>query len=186
MSVQEEEKPLPSKYFKWLYDQVVPVDEVDGMSSYWLVCVRMHELPFKALVPHDDNRIAEGAELRAEFMDTTGLEILDWVVLMFPDATVFEVLVALAKRANLMIEMTEQKWFQIFLQNLKLDLYSDWYCAHHSTGRINRILGHFNDRTYRYSGHGGGLFPLTKPPADQRQVELWYQMGAFMTEHEMY
>lgn len=186
MSAQEE-NPLYSDYFHWLYDRVVPVREVDGMSSYWLVCTRMHELVFKALVPHDENRIVDGANLRNGFSSGIGKGLeLDQANLLLHDATVFEVLVGLAARANLMIEMDEMKWFQLFLRNLKLDIFSDWYCLNHITGRIDRILNRFNDRTYRYSGHGGGLFPLSRPKDDQRDVELWYQMGAFMTEHSMY
>jgi hypothetical protein len=185
MSAQEEENPLPSRYFRWLYDRVLPILEADHYSSYGTVCSRMHDIPFKALVPNDENRVADGAELRNLFLESCGGEPLDRVHVMYPDATIFEVLVALAKRANCMIEMGEHEWFCIFLKNLRLDVYNDWYCLNHTTGRIETILRRFNDRNYLPSGRGG-LFPLNRPMLDQRHVEVWYQMGAFMTEHSMY
>lgn len=185
MSTQEESNPLPGLYFKWLYDQVVPTRELNGLSSYWKVCTIMHSVVFLDLVEHDSNRIADGANLRNEFLAQSGGQILDKNDVMFPDATIFEVLVALAIRANLMIEMDVMKWFQLFLSNLRLDRYNDWYCMMHHIGGITRNLNRFNKRIYRPDGSAGGLFPLARPTKDQREVELWYQMGAYMNENMM-
>ena len=186
MSVQQEKPELTRAYFKWMYDQVVAYDNPQGMNSYWTVCAKMMDLTFLDLVEHDSNRIAEAANLRTEFLDTCVHPLPhDVADFLFPDATIFEVLVMLARRANLMIEMDVQKWFQLFLRNLGLDRYSDWYCNGHLTGNIGRILNRFNSRTYDANGHKGGLFPLAHPTRDQREVELWYQMGAYMTENMM-
>jgi hypothetical protein len=46
-------------------------------------------------------------------------------------------------------------------------------------------LHKLNNRTYSKLGKGG-LFPLRSSAYDQRKVELWYQMAAFMTENHMY
>jgi hypothetical protein len=184
-SIAEEDNPLHIRYFRWLYDQVVQTYDVEGLSSYGLVCDRMHNTIFQALVEHDSNRIAEGAELRNEFLKFSGGEILDKVDVLYPDATVFEVLVGLAKHANTMVEMDLYKWFDLFLRNLKLDVYSDWYCMNHRTWKIDKIIDVFNNRRYDEKGKGG-LFPLKIPGEDQRRVELWYQMAAFTTENMMY
>jgi hypothetical protein len=186
MSAQTEASSLQSLYFRWLYDQVVEVNDPNGLSSYWQVCARMMDYSFRDLVEHDSNRMAEGSELRKEYIRWFANEPLDEAELLFPDVTIFEVLVALARRANLMIEMNVFKWFQLFLRNLGLDRYNDWYCATHFTRNIDRILDRFNSRTYKPNGHHGGLFPLAHPIRDQREVELWYQMAAFMTENTMY
>jgi hypothetical protein len=38
-------------------------------------------------------------------------------------------------------------------------------------------------RTYKADGSGGGLFPLAFPKMDQRKVEIWYQMSAYIEEN---
>lgn len=179
-----DDEPLESLYFRWLYDQVVPVLDIEGVSSYWRVCSIMHSMIFKDLVEYDSNRIAEVTTLRDEFLMTLKRPTPhDRNDILFPDATIFEVLVMLAKRANLMVEMDLMKWFQLFLRNLRLDRFHDCYCMTGRTGGINRTLTRFNNRTYRPNGNDGGLFPLAHPTRDQRRVELWYQMGAFMNEN---
>lgn len=187
MSAQTNADPLTKEYFRWMYDQVVQVNDPQGLSSYWVVCARMMDFSFRDLVEHDSNRIAEATILRDEFLSTKKYVYPhDRNDLLFPDATIFEVLVALARRANFMVEMDLYKWFQLFLRNLGLDRYNDWYCSSHFIGNIDRILDRFNSRTYKPNGHHGGLFPLAHPVRDQREVELWYQMAAFMTENTMY
>jgi hypothetical protein len=178
---------LPPAYFNWLYDQLYSVREMESWRSYTTVCTVMHQIEFKDLVPHDSNRIADAAELRAKFRDETPgrFEALELTNLMFPNATVFEVLFALADRADFMIPLTRPTWFRIFLENLKLAKYSDDYSLTHSAWPIHRIINRFNDRQYKRDGRGG-IFPLRDPEADQRDVELWYQMGAYMTENRMY
>lgn len=182
MTAQEDANPLHNQYFRWLYDRVVSVMQVDGWHSYGVVCTAMHSIIFQALVPHDDNRIAESAELRTEFLNTDpNIFPHDRNDVMFRDASIFEVLVMLANKANFMIELDDCKWFQIFLKNLGLDLYCDAYCLDHGTGHIFRVLRRLNTRTYRPDGRGG-LFPLKNPGGDQRQTELWYQLGAWVNE----
>jgi hypothetical protein len=39
-----------------------------------------------------------------------------------------------------------------------------------------------NRRLYTTSGYGG-LFPLEEPKEDQRKVEIWYQMMAYLGEN---
>ena len=186
------ELTVADRYFRWLYDQT-GLDR-EGLSGrqhtpercYTTVCWHMHQINFLALVPFDENRSKDGAELRKEFERQTGyLEPLDHADLLFPDITILEVLVALAKRAAFMIEGSPQRWFVIFVENLGLDRYTDDYCLIHSGWPIDRRLKTFNNRNYKANGQGG-LFPLRIPHSDQKNVELWYQMGAYMTENLMY
>jgi hypothetical protein len=146
----------------------------------------MHQVEFSALVPYDENRIAVAAGLRNQFQKFTGPlgpeELSD---LLTPNASVFEVLVGLAGSADDMIPLTLRTWFQIFIENLGLDRYDDDYVMKRSTWPAERIINTFNNRSYRPNGRGG-IFPLKHPQHDQREVELWYQMGAYMTENGMY
>lgn len=185
MTAEEAANPLHNLYFRWLYDLVVPVLDSQGLSSYGVVCTAMHNIIFKDQVPYDSNRVAAAAELRNWFL-ASNPDIFphDRNDVLTRDASIFEVLIRLAHDANFMIELDSQKWFQIFLKNLGLDLYSDNYCLDHRTGHIFRVLRRFNERTYRPDGKGG-LFPLKNPGGDQRKIELWYQMGAWVNEHNI-
>ena len=176
---------LPEEYFSWLYAQVWTGEEHDPEHSYRTVADRMYIQRFEPLVPHDENRIADGAHLRNAFLRDHGQEPLDNVTVLFPDASVFEVLVGLARRGGDMINMPAMRLFGIFLVNLRLHLYTDAYCQRHSYKGADRIIQRFNLRNYGPDGHGG-LFPLRHYNQDQRGVELWYQMAAFMDENNMY
>ena len=48
---------------------------------------------------------------------------------------------------------------------------------------VNDVLDRVIWRTYRWDGHGG-LFPLNEPEKDQREVEIWYQLSAYLLERE--
>lgn len=183
---QPREVSVQEAYFIWLYDRVFDVWDAASADSFTAVCSLMHQIAFTPLVEHDENRIAEAAGLRNDFHKQAGSmgpgELSD---LMMPDASVFEVLVALAGRADFMVPLTQKVWFHIFIENLGLDKYSDQFCRSRSTWPIERIINTFNNRAYRSNGKGG-IFPLRRPREDQRRVELWYQMGAYMTENAMY
>jgi hypothetical protein len=179
---------LSERYFDWLYARVCDVRDLNSPYSYSVVCDYMHQISFKTLVPHDDNRAAYGIGLRNEFMlqETYLPSPRDLAILMGPDtASIFEVLVALASQANFLIEYSERTWFNIFLTNLGLVTFNDYQYTPRQKYRIIRIIERFNNRTYRADGNGG-LFPLKRPDEDQRETELWYQMAAYMTEKAMY
>lgn len=172
-------------YFSWLYTQLFAVQDLKSPYSYTMTCRAMHNVIFQNLVPHDANRIAEAAELRNEFKRRIRPVALDLADIMAPDASVFEVLIALAKRADFMVALGVPTWFQIFMENLKLDGYNDLHFLQHTTAPVLRAIAVFNERRYKPNGRGG-IFPLERPRQDQREVELWYQMGAYMTEKGMY
>jgi hypothetical protein len=180
-----EKNPLLEEYFNWLYDHVFAIRDVRSEHSYIIVCDRMHRIKFQALVDHDENRIADGSELRNEFLKTSRAHLLYQTELIYDDSSVFEVLVGLAKRANLMVELPVADWFWVFIQNLNLDRYNDKFVHSKPVYQIDRTINKFNRRSYRANGQGG-IFPLKRPLTDQRQLELWYQMGAYMTDNHMY
>lgn len=150
------------------------------------VCRLMHQVEFSALVPYDENRIAVAAGLRNQFQKfAVSLGPGEIADLMEPNASVFEVLIGLAAQADDMIPLTIQSWFSNFIENLGLDRYTDEYLERRSPWPAERIINTFNNRAYRPNGRGG-IFPLKHPQHDQREVELWYQMGAYMTQEGLY
>jgi hypothetical protein len=48
---------------------------------------------------------------------------------------------------------------------------------------VDAAVGTLVERRYSYSGDGG-LFPLDYPEEDQRGIEIWYQMSAYLAERE--
>lgn len=180
--ITDVENPLYRQYFHWLYNRVCLVTDDDSPAGYMTVCEKMHQLAFKPFVEHDGNRVGDAVQLRTRFLVECGVSLNGYDA---EPATVFEVLVALAERANFMSQIGEQSWFITFLRNLELIQFTDRYVRTHSTRRIETILNRFNDRRYMPTGQGG-LFPLRQPIHDQRHVEIWYQMAEYMTENRMY
>lgn len=180
-----EESPMFRQYFHWLYDRVCAERDIESDNSYTLVADVMHRNKFQVIVPLDENRVADAAELRNGFVRTRIREPLDASSIIYPDATIFEVLVALALKAQIMVEIPMREWFAIFLENLDLRQFDDRFCLGGYPPIIGKRLKKFNERKYRPNGQGG-LFPLKRPLQDQRTVELWYQMGAYMNENHLY
>ena len=48
---------------------------------------------------------------------------------------------------------------------------------------VERIIDDFVKREYDFNGVGG-IFPLKHAEQDQRDVEIWYQMSAYLYERE--
>lgn len=173
---------LALKYTHWLYDRVCAVRDFDSARSYINVCNEMQDMMFRILVPRDDNRWNDGLDLRDEFLDYIRDRTLDREAERIHDVSLLEVFVGLAARGRLLTGMDESEWFEIFLKNLGLDRCSDRTFDLPARLKVRRSLRKFNERRYRANGQGG-LFPLTMPMADQRDVELWYQLGAYIREN---
>lgn len=185
----QEEEPVRERYFCWLYDQVFPVRDKRSDLSYITVCDFMHGIQFNDSVPNDNNRTADGEELRDEFIsldDNIGLDAFTEMAGL-GKASVFEVLVALARRATTVTEaLKADQWFRTFTGNLGLLKYSDRRFVPRDLHRISTILRTFNARSFKPNGEGG-IFPLKITAfEDQRKIELWFQMASYITENGMF
>jgi hypothetical protein len=163
------------RYFDWLYGQI-------EYGNRLLLCERMHQWPFLVIIAHDENRIGDVQEMRGIFINSH--RRLDLRDLAFPDATIFEVLVCLARKAEFQTGIPFKFWFWKFMENLLLDRITDDIFARHQR-MVDQIIERFNTRTYEADGRGG-IFPLRRPRKDQRYVELWYQMAEYLTENNLY
>lgn len=184
-------------YFTWLYDKVYEVRDMDSPHSYLILCDHMHRIIFSPTVSNDENREAEGIELRTQFIDENQAydigeadELLNAGpndVIPADRASIFEVLVALANHCDYSIDRGMMTWFQDFVFNLKLGGYPDDAYEAGDSRRINRVLENFNDRKYDAYGKGG-IFPLPRRSEedDQRQVELWFQFYAYANAKQLY
>lgn len=177
---------LDDAYFEWLYGQIGPLKNRNPERNFWHLCRKLHSTEFTWFIPNDDNRVEDGKELRLLFMDSTRRRLDDphnlWRDL---GCSMFEMLVALAKIAAFDSGRSQVEWFWRMMHNLGLDSYSDAVYSRSVRDGIDEgveeILDRLNERTYSRNGDGG-LFPLRRPHEDQREVELWYQLSAYLQE----
>lgn len=167
-------EPLDELYFKWLMSLTIH-DGAPTLNDH--VYRVLYKTPFEYIVANDYNRAWEGVSLRYEFLETSPLadtsNLDDWLEL---ESSVLEMLIALAYRAAYQTEDDPAWWFSIFTTNLGLSS---------SPSKADKIVRVLNKRHYDPDGYGG-LFPLNNPEADQREVEIWYQLAAYILENEMY
>ncbi len=119
------------------------------------------------LLSGDDNRAEDGLELREEFLlESTIPDDPQW---RGTGCSIFEMLIAFARRAQFAAGETVTFWFWHFLENLNL-IVND--ASNITDQEVEQILYDFVWRDYPADGRGG-LFPMEKPPDDQKTVEVW-------------
>lgn len=170
-------EPLDEMYFKWLYG-LVNQSSRNPSPSYWRLFKKLHCKEFVWVVPNDDNRLEDGKELRYAFIDDVGLMDVDlsWVNL---GCSMLELFIGLSRRLSFEAGGEPREWFWRLMTNLHLEYYSD--NERIPENEIDEILDRVIWRTYDWDGQGG-LFPLKFPTEDQRHVELWYQLNAYVME----
>lgn len=165
-------QPLDEAYFDWLIRQVG-----SEYRSYTSLLERLFLKEFLWHIPNDDNRAVDGRDLRLRFLEQRGITDppQDW---MWLGCSMLEMLIALSERLAHMGDGKPRDWFWQLIRNLELDQYRG---SQVPIDAINHTLDRVISRHYRPDGHGG-LFPLQYPAQDQREVEIWYQMGAYLLE----
>lgn len=171
--------PLAEAYLHWLVEQVRE-ERAHPAKTYWDLLRFMHTKEFVWLVPNDDNRLGDGLELRDDFFRERNipLELLDQD--RYGPCSMLEVLIALSRRLAFWAEGAPEAWAWQLLANLNLHKLADPW-SKRKEKKADQILERLIWRTYSPDGTGG-FFPLLRPPQDQRKVELWYQMSAYVSE----
>lgn len=172
--------PLDELYLQWLYSQVGEIREKRPSRTYWSLFRQLYTKEFVWLIPNDDNRVEDGRDLRYEFLHEIGVDSVDrnWMEL---GCSFLEMLVALSRRLAFEADGEPAQWFWHLLHTLDIDIYTDNMQIPHQD--VEDILDTVIWRTYRRDGHGG-LFPLRHPRQDQREVEIWYQLNAYLLEND--
>lgn len=168
---------LDEGYLNWLCSLVGPVRNPNPKRTYFLLEEQLFLKDFTWSIPNDDNRSEDGKALRQEFLEDYTVDA-SW---MATPCNVLEMLVSLARRVSFESFGTPDQWFWKLIENLGFgDLTDEAYT--YTTGEyVDVVLDNLLRRTYEPDG-SGGLFPLTDPNQDQRQVEIWYQMAAYLLE----
>jgi hypothetical protein len=165
---------MKNKYFDYLCSIVGKEREESRLLHL------LHEIEFYSLVPNDDNRGVDGMHVRDQFLDREGPQGLSLIPKV--QCTVLEMLIGLSYRLvfeteQSIYEKTASEWFWVLIDNLGLSQFETLSNEH-----ILVIVHIFLERQYDYFG-SGGLFPLRNPKKDQRKVEIWYQMSAYILEN---
>jgi len=166
-----------NKYLRWLralVDQPGPSYDI-LFDIAWIV-------HYTYYVPNDGQRALDGLNLRRRFESETSNRLPD-----LGGCRILEFLIALAIRLNDTVydhtnPNQEAMWFWILINNLGLKDCDDSYDFVVIHDYIQETFGRINTRTYDFDGTGG-LFPLIDPDEDQRWVEIWYQMQAYLSEN---
>lgn len=182
---------METSYFQWLC-ALIHADSFE--KSYYILCGELFKYPFWVKVQRDANRNNDGLELRHEYIE----EMIESSVEPFEDLSIkvaencsmLELFIGIAKRMNdeLMTEDSGDKTHEYFwemMKNLGLDEFDDEKFGEETgacTVQVRDILGNFNERRYKRDG-SGGIFPLRHPEKSQKNVEIWYQMQAYINEN---
>lgn len=166
---------LDDQYLDWLY-AMVGLQEENVRHNKLLNQLFSRE--FVIMIPNDDNRCKDGLALRQDFIKSPGrLVRIDrqWLGM---GCSVLELMIGVARHLSFEAEGEVGEWFWHLIENLGLTRYNDhrWHA-----GRIDQIVERLVWRQYSHNGNGG-LFPLKNPHEDQRQVEIWFQMEAYILE----
>jgi hypothetical protein len=171
--------PLPEAYLEWLEPQLR--DENDG-KSYSDLIILMFQTEFPWGTPwdvnNDDNRLADGMDLRAEFSREFNVGRTD--LLGMGPVSFLEVLIGLSRRLEFAAGGSAPGWAWQLVCNLELHRMSN-PLSEAKKQRVRDILETVIQRKYRPDGQGG-FFPLAFPDEDQTRIEIWYQMHAFLEE----
>lgn len=174
-------EPLDELYLTWLYDQVGSVKLKSPRKTYWSLIGTLFKKEFVWLIPNDDNRVEDGKDLRYEFIRESGLEPdPDWMEM---GCSILEMMYGVARRLAWESDREPRECFWFLVENLELADYNDGNFNDAVRKEINEVLDQVVWRTYHADGRGG-LFPLEHPTEDQREVEIWYQLCAYLLEHE--
>lgn len=162
-------------YFDFLCREV-GIGGPDGLP-YRRLAALLYGKIFVCKLPNDMNRVDEAIRQRAGYSDAPK-----------GSANVLEVLVSLCRQLTFMAEgMIEKEkngadiWFDRIIENLGMTALMDDDWDEDFVEIAEAQIDRWMDRDYDYDGFGGA-FPLDNPRNDQTEVELWYQMNAYLME----
>lgn len=174
-------EPLDDEaYFKWLYSLVASPRLKNPARTFWSLLRDLYKREFVWYVPNDDNRKEDGRDLRQEFLELHDIydPDPDWLDL---ECSMLEMLIAMSRRISFQVDGDPRDWFWHMLENVDLQKYSDSKYDNRARRDIQQALEIIVERKYAPTGRGG-LFPLRNAREDQREVELWYQLSAYLIE----
>lgn len=180
------ELTLNDRYFRWLLG-ILGFKEPES-CRYISMLSYLYSTDFKLtdpIVGHDDNRLDDGFELRAQY--SNNFTDPEFPQIFEEPVSVLEVLTAFAVRIDddIMYDgaLHASKWFFIMIDNLGMTNFTDdrlgldWVIDDEE-----QIIDIWMSRQYGPNGKGT-IFPLNCNGVDQRNLEMWYQMQEWFREN---
>lgn len=139
---------------------------------------------FVPIVDNDDNRVRDGLELRSVYSE---MALNGPRIAYTRFCTILELLIGISKRMNGMLYIPEYQdltgyYFSELLENLGIYKIDDLELSDEARYAMYKsVFERLNFRRYEPDG-SGGLFPLDRPNDDQRNVEIWYQLQAYLED----
>ena len=175
-----------NQYVEWIALGKIRMDRSDFVKYNALIWTLV-DIPFEYSHPMDENRYNDGIALRKEF------ELLTEVVLedepgYREKCTVYEMLAALAARCesqlmrNVALGDRSKTWFFEMLRNLDVLKWDFDHLQYNYKDDINEKIGRWLRREYEFDGRGGA-FPLKNATENQKNVQIWGQMNAYLMEN---
>lgn len=177
---------LNDMYFKWLLEILGFKEPMS--CRYTDMLMYLYSTDFRLTDPvvgHDDNRLNDGFELRADYSNS--FTDPDLPPIFGEPVSVLEVLVAFARRIDddIMYDgnLHASKWFFIMIDNLGMTNFTndrlgiDWTIDDEA-----QIIDIWMSRQFDSDGTGS-IFPVKTTTFDQRNVEMWYQMQEWFSEN---
>lgn len=173
---------INSQYFDWMYRHVFD-SRNPRVPSYRMLLDHLHNTQFTYTINMDENRVADGIDLRYRFGFEEGIQ--DAIIATFLDdkpCSVLEMMVALSLRCEDHImedhdigDRTAQ-WFWSMLVSLGLETMTD---LNYDPDYVDDVLERFMNREYDRNGRGG-LFTVENSRRDMRSIDIWYQMCMYL------
>ena len=171
--------PLDELYFVWLCNLGGVKQHRSPRQSHWRLMKQLFTTEFIWFIANDESRSEDGKELRRTFLAETH-ETAPSPHWLTQPCSVLELLLGLATRLEFHTDTAASVWFWHLLDTVGLHEFND--SVDDFGNDVNDIIERIMWRLYEENGDGG-LFPLQHPPEDQRRVELWYQLNAYLIEN---
>lgn len=167
---------IEDAYYNWLVNLICDAHHSQrSLYSKLLGC--LHSTPFIYSIAMDENRAADGIDLRYRF-DYECAESANADMYLDGPCSVLEMMAALAIRCeeNIMDDTAygnrTSQWFWTMVVNLGLGSMTDDRFDERYT---KNVLDRFLHREYEPDGRGG-LFRIRNCDRDLRRVEIWMQL----------
>lgn len=179
-------------YLEWLESFTIDETVDDNRRlSYRNLLKTLWDIPFKPLLGNDDDRAAEGLELRSRYdyilAKASGGDMFTPpdVDAIFGECRVLEMLIALSMRMyDLMQDMgfynSVSRWFWELMKNVGFDILDDdtWETTNRPQEFVERIVvGIMNG--YGHRNRPGGWFYVE----GWQSMEIWYQMHMYLNRY---
>ena len=177
---------LSIEYFEWMYDIVCP-ERFNRRISFRKLLKYLHDRPFVVLIDNDYNRVMYGIDFRYKFGYESGYsrELITQNLDINP-CSVLELIIALAFDIEEHLMTDEDRygnrtgqWFWNMINNMGLGRMTD---DKFDIDYVEAIVDRFLNREYERNGKGG-LFMISDPSRDMRNVEIWYQAMWYLNDY---